>query len=58
MGTIELGDDEVILTEDVETIYQKEVTPIGTSAKIGCYKKYIGHDAIVVVLKKDEDAEK
>ena len=57
MGTIELSEDEVILTEDVETIYQKEVTPIGTSAKIGCYKKYIGHDAIVVILKKDEQAE-
>lgn len=57
MGTIELSEEEVILTEDVETVYQKEVTPIGTSAKVGCYKEYIGHDAIVVVLKKDEDAE-
>ena len=57
MGTIELSEDEVILTEDVETIYQKEVTPIGTSAKIGCYKRYIGHDALVIILKQDEEAE-
>lgn len=57
MGTIELGEDEVILTEEVETIYQKEVTPIGTSAKIGCYKRYIGHDALVIILKQDEEGE-
>ena len=57
MGTIELGDDEVILTDEVETIYQKEVTPIGTSAKIGCYKRYIGHDALVIILKQDEKDE-
>lgn len=57
MGTIELGEDEVILTEEVETIYQKEVTPIGTSAKIGCYKRYIGHDALVIILKQDEEDE-
>lgn len=55
MGKIELTEDQVILTEDVETVYQKEVTPIGTSAKIGCYKRYIGHDALVIILKEDED---
>lgn len=57
MGTIELSEDEVILTEEVETIYQKEVTPIGTSAKIGCYKQYIGHDALVIILKQDKEDE-
>ena len=30
---------------------------MGTSAKIGCYKKYIGHDAIVIILKEDEEDE-
>ncbi|PTD93791.1 hypothetical protein C9439_06015 [archaeon SCG-AAA382B04] len=50
---MELTDNKVILTEDVETIYEKEVTPFGTSAKIGCYKKYIGRKALVIILKED-----
>ncbi|PTD94462.1 hypothetical protein C9439_02450 [archaeon SCG-AAA382B04] len=50
---MKLTDNKVILTEDVETIYEKEVTPFGTSAKIGCYKKYIGRKALVVILKEE-----
>ncbi|PTD94751.1 hypothetical protein C9439_00810 [archaeon SCG-AAA382B04] len=50
---MELTDNKVILTEDVETLYEKEVTPFGTSAKIGCYKKYIGKKALVIILKED-----
>ncbi|KXA93428.1 transposase [candidate division MSBL1 archaeon SCGC-AAA259E19] len=53
MGEIKLTEEKVILTEDVETIYEKEVTPFGTSAKIGCYKKYIGKKALVVILKEE-----
>ncbi|KXA89752.1 transposase [candidate division MSBL1 archaeon SCGC-AAA259M10] len=54
MGEIRLTDEKVILTEDVETFYEKEVTPFGNSAKIGCPKEYIGRKALVIVLKEDE----
>lgn len=39
MGEIELTEERVILTEDLETIYEKEVTPFSTLAKTGCYER-------------------
>ncbi len=54
MGEIKLNDEKVILTEDVETFYEKEITPFGNSAKIGCYKEYLGQKALVIILKEDE----
>lgn len=54
MGEIELTDKKVILTEDVETFYEKEVTAFGNSAKIGCPKKYLGQKALVIILKENE----
>lgn len=57
MGTIGLSEEEVILTKKNETIYRKEVIPIGTSAKIGCYKQYIGHDALVIIHRPDKGYE-
>ncbi len=54
MGEIELTDEKVILTEDVETFYEKEVTPFGNSAKIGCYKEHIGKRALVIIFEEDK----
>lgn len=42
----------VTLTDEVETFYEKIVTPFGNSAKVDSNKKYIGKTAYVIILKK------
>lgn len=43
---------KIILTDEVETFYEKIVTPFGNSAKIDSNKKHIGKRAYVIILKK------
>lgn len=52
MRRIEIVEDRIILTDDVEVVYEKRITPFGTSAKLDAPKKYIGKRAYVVILKK------
>ena len=53
MGKIEISQRKIALTDkDVETFYEKRITPFGNSAKIDAPKKYRGKRAYVVVLKK------
>ncbi|NCS70842.1 MAG: DUF2080 family transposase-associated protein [Candidatus Aenigmarchaeota archaeon] len=51
MRKIQVKKNDIILTDKVETFYEKTVTPFGTSAKIDSQKKYIGKRAYVVILK-------
>lgn len=44
-GKFSLVDDEIL------DVFQKEVTPHGTGAKIPCSSKYIGKTAYVVIKK-------
>jgi len=39
------------LKEEVEIIYEKKVTPFGTSAKLDVPKKYRGWRAYIVIIK-------
>ena len=39
------------LKDEVEIIYEKHVTPFGTSGKIDAPKRYIGKRVYVIVLK-------
>ncbi len=39
------------LTEEVEMIYEKRITPFGTSAKVDAPKKYRGWRAYVIIVK-------
>jgi len=48
---IQVIDGGFTLTDNVEVVYEKIVTPFGTSAKIDSQKKYIGKRAYVVILK-------
>ncbi len=41
----------ITLTDEVETFYEKIVTPFGNSAKIDSNKKYIGKRAYIIILK-------
>jgi len=43
---------KIKIEDNVEEIYEKIVTPYGNGAKIDAQKKYIGHKAFVVILKK------
>jgi len=52
MRKIELTTKKIKLTDDVEVLYEKTITPFGTSAKIDAPKKYIGKRAYVIILKK------
>lgn len=52
MREIKLEKDRIVLTDEVEIIYEKIVTPFGTSGKIDAPKRYIGKRAYVIILKE------
>ena len=52
MRKIEVIQDKITLTDEVENVYEKRVTPFGTSAKVGAPRKYIGRRAYVIILKE------
>jgi putative transposon-encoded protein len=47
-----LSQRRIVLRDEVETIYEKIVTPFGTSAKADVPKRYIGKRVYIIVLKK------
>ena len=51
MRNIEIKSREFHLSERIELIYEKKVTPFGTSAKLDVPKKYRGRRAYVVIVK-------
>ena len=51
MRRIEVIHDKITLTDEVEIVYEKRVTPFGTSAKVGAPRKYVGRRAYVIILK-------
>lgn len=52
MRKVEIIKKKIKLTDDVEVVYEKKVTPFGTSAKLDVPKKYRGRRAYVIILKK------
>jgi putative transposon-encoded protein len=48
---VEVVEGGFALTDEVEVVFEKVVTPFGTSAKVDVPKKYIGNRAYVVILK-------
>ncbi len=51
MRRIEVKKGDFFLNEKVEIVYEKRVTPFGTSAKIDAPKKYRGWRAYVIIVK-------
>lgn len=43
---------KISLSDDVEEIFEKKVTPYGNGAKIDAQKKDIGKRAYIIILKK------
>jgi len=52
MRRIKMTTEDIILTDQVETFYEKNVTAFGNSAKVDAPKKYIGRRAYVIILKE------
>jgi len=51
MRKLEVRKRDFILKEEVELIYEKKVTPFGTSAKLDVPKRYRGWRAYVILVK-------
>ncbi len=52
MRKIKVIHGKITLTDEVEVVYEKRVTPFGNSAKVGASREYIGRRAYVIVLKE------
>jgi putative transposon-encoded protein len=51
MRNIKIIGGKLNLSEDVEVVFEKVVTPFGNSAKVDSQKKYIGKRAYVIIMK-------
>lgn len=51
MGKIDVTSKKMTLTDEVELVYEKRVTPFGNSAKVDAPKRYRGRRAYVIILK-------
>ena len=49
---MEVVEGSFVLTDEVEVVFERVVTPFGTSGKADVPKRYIGQRAYVVVLKE------
>jgi len=53
-GELKLTNKKLILSEDVEDIIRRKVSPIGNGAHVTCPKEHIGKNVYIVVVKKDD----
>ena len=51
MRQIEIVNNDLLLKENVELVFEKKITPFGNSAKIDVPKKFRGWRAYVIVVK-------
>jgi putative transposon-encoded protein len=51
-GELKLTKKKLILSEDVENIIRKEVSPIGNGAHVICPKEYVGKSVYLVIVKE------
>jgi putative transposon-encoded protein len=49
---VEVVEGSFVLSDEVEVVFEKVVTPFGTSGKLDVPKRYIGRRAYVIVLKE------
>ena len=52
-GELKLTKKKLILSEDVEDIIRRRVSPIGNGAHVTCPKEHLGKTVYLVVVKKD-----
>jgi putative transposon-encoded protein len=51
MRQIEVINNDLVLKENVELVFEKKITPFGNSAKIDAPKRYRGWRAYVIIVK-------
>ena len=51
MRQIEVVNNDLLLKENVELVFEKKITPFGNSAKIDVPKKFRGWRAYVIIVK-------
>jgi putative transposon-encoded protein len=51
-GKLVLTKRKLILTENIENLFLKEITPVGNGAHVLCPKECVGKTAYVIVVKK------
>lgn len=51
-GELKLTKKKLILSEDVENIIRKEVSPIGNGAHVICPKEHIGKTVYLVIVRE------
>jgi len=50
MRRVEVKKGDFMITEKVDVVFEKKVTPFGNSAKVDVPKKYIGQRAYVIIV--------
>lgn len=53
-GELKLTGEKLVLSEDVEDIIRRKVSPIGNGAHVTCPKEHIGKTVYLVVVKQDK----
>jgi len=51
LGNIKLNNNKIVIEDEYEMIYEKEITKFGTGAKIDAPKNLIGRKVYVLVRK-------
>ncbi len=51
-GKVNISERELVISEEVEDIYRKEISTFGTGAHVVCPKKHKGKKAYLVVCKE------
>lgn len=50
--TIVLSRNKLVLSEEIDRIIEKRVTPFGTGAKVDCPKEFLGRRVYLIICKK------
>ncbi len=51
-GKVKMSERELVISEEVENIYRKEISAFGTGAHVICPKEHKGKKAYLVVCKE------
>jgi putative transposon-encoded protein len=52
MRTLKTNKNQLELKDEIETIFEKQVTKFGNGAKIDCPRQHLGKKVYVIVRKK------
>ena len=53
MRTLKTKNQQLELKDNIETIFEKQVTKFGNGAKLDCPKQHLGKKAYIIIRKTD-----